>query len=1059
MHSAKSTYGVFALLLMCFAATCVAQPLRILDNFESLGTWQAEHTDDVRATLSKQQSADGTALHLDFDFTDARGVPINGYATARRALPLDLSENYEFRFRVRGSSSVNSFQFKLVDASGENVWWLNQPDFEFTPQWRELRIKRRQIAFAWGPTKDHVLRHAAAIEFVVSSGRDGGKGWIEIDHLSLRRLPTPTPPPKPRVTASAAVTGFPAAAALDGDPKTAWRVDASKPQHLDIDFGRLREFSALIAHWRPGETGMAIYESSEDGKHWGSFGGVTVRTADGDAMLLEEYETRYLRVMLRGGGSGTYALSELEIEDIDWAPNRNAFFAQLAKRAPPGSYPRGFSEQPYWTIVGIPGGVAPALVSEDGAIEPRKGGYSIEPFLRVGGRDLSWAEASSTQQLRGNYLPMPAVIWHTPQVELEIDTFARGTRDAAQLVARYRLRNRTDTEIAGTLQLAIRPFQVDPPAQFLNSPGGVAAIQSVNWDGHQVDVDGRPEILPLRAPDDFLFEAVVPAGALDAARRPLPCNKQHCGIYDEFGLVAGALVYKFSLAPHAQWETGIIAANAGALPVLAFDANDPSTWAAREQARVADAWHARLDRVHLRLPPSAQYLADALRSAHAQILMSREGPALRPGTRSYARSWIRDGAMIADALLRLGDIDAVRDYADWYAPHQFSDGKVPCCVDHRGADPVPENDSEGELIHLIAQLYRYGGDRAELQRHWPQIAAAIAYMDRMRATETGAKDAAFRALMPASISHEGYSAKPMHSYWDDFWALTGYSDAADMAAVLNAPDAADYARTRDAFRVALFASIGLAVKTHAIDFIPGCVELGDFDATSTTIALSPANDRQDLPEDLLRNTFERYWHEFAARADGSKPWQDYTPYEWRTVGAFVRLGWRARAQAAIKFLFDTGARPAGWNQWAEVVGHDPRKIRFIGDMPHAWVASDFIRSALDLFAYERAGDRSLVLAAGVAPEWIAAPGGIGIDGLRSAYGSLSYRLRRAGDRLTLHIDAGAKPPGGFVLPWPFESSPGATRINGKPASWKNDGLHIVAAPADVAVDVAVNNPP
>ena len=34
--------------------------------------------------------------------------------------------------------------------------------------------------------------------------------------------------------------------------------------------------------------------------------------------------------------------------------------------------------------------------------------------------------------------------------------------------------------------------------------------------------------------------------------------------------------------------------------------------------------------------------------------------------------------------------------------------------------------------------------------------------------------------MPASISHEGYSAKPQYSLWDDFWALRGYRDATEM---------------------------------------------------------------------------------------------------------------------------------------------------------------------------------------------------------------------------------------------------------------------------------------
>lgn len=63
--------------------------------------------------------------------------------------------------------------------------------------------------------------------------------------------------------------------------------------------------------------------------------------------------------------------------------------------------------------------------------------------------------------------------------------------------------------------------------------------------------------------------------------------------------------------------------------------------------------------------------------------------------------------------------------------------------------------------------------------------------------------------------------------------------------------------------------------------------------------------------------------------------------------------------------FFADQRPLGWNQWAEVVGREVRKPRFVGDMPHGWVASDFIRSALDLFAYERDADNALVLAAGL----------------------------------------------------------------------------------------------
>src|SRR3546814_12271793 len=108
--------------------------------------------------------------------------------------------------------------------------------------------------------------------------------------------------------------------------------------------------------------------------------------------------------------------------------------------------------------------------------------------------------------------------------------------------------------------------------------------------------------------------------------------------------------------------------------------------------------------VDIDVPPAGQALADTLRTATAHMLVSRVGPSLRPGTRSYARSWIRDGAMISEGLLRMGRTDAVREYVEWYAPYQFDDGMVPCCVDDRGSDPASENDSHGGLISNIADM-------------------------------------------------------------------------------------------------------------------------------------------------------------------------------------------------------------------------------------------------------------------------------------------------------------------------------------------------------------------
>src|SRR3546814_11111518 len=92
-------------------------------------------------------------------------------------------------------------------------------------------------------------------------------------------------------------------------------------------------------------------------------------------------------------------------------------------------------------------------------------------------------------------------------------------------------------------------------------------------------------------------------------------------------------------------------------------------------------------------------------------------------------------------------------------------------------------------------------------------------MEKLRLSErteaNRAKNPAFYGLMPASISHEGSSAKPMHSYWDDFWALRGYKDAVEVAKVLGKDDEARrMAASRDQFREDLYASIRTATRAH-----------------------------------------------------------------------------------------------------------------------------------------------------------------------------------------------------------------------------------------------------
>ena len=1056
----RATRCVLAALGLALAAWGTPHPahpstLRVLDAFEDMSPWTAVASDGVQAAVHPTEGVRGRGLRLDFDLAGTAG-----YALARRALPLDVPPHYEITFYLRADAPANNFQVKLVDASGENVWWVHRPDFEFPREWQLVRIKKRHIEFAWGPSKERTLRHAAAIEFVVAAGRGGGRGSVYVSQLALRKLADePAVVPPPVVQASSWSSGAGPSLAIDGSVATAWKSDpaAGPAQAFTIDFHQPREFGGLAVRWLTrAHASRYDVQFSEDGVRWRTVRRVVDGRGGPDALLLPEAETRFLRLALHDGPARAYGLAELEIKDLAFGASPNAFFQAVARESPRGTYPRGVSgEQTAWTLVGIDGGDESGLLSEDGALEVSKGGFSIEPFVVADSRVVSWADVKVGQFLVDRYLPIPGVTWRQARWELRVSAFASGSRGDSRLVARYEVRNLTGQPLPVHLVLAMRPFQVNPPAQFLNMVGGASAIRHIEWDGTTLSVNADRKVFPLRVPDRvgvFPFDAGPIPRLLSAPDWAGPAE-----VHDEVGYASAALGYHLTLAPHASTTVGVVVTLSGPRVRPDLKGEAPTTWMNREQAAVAAAWRERLHRVSIDVPAPGRPLIAALRTSLAHVLITRDGSVLRPGTRSYARSWIRDGAMIAESLLRVGHAGVAADYLRWYARYQFANGKVPCCVDERGADPVPEHDSAGELIFLAAEVYRYTNDHRLLEEMWPHVEAAARYLESLRQSErTDANltpaTRAFYGLLPASISHEGYSAKPMHSYWDDFWALKGYNGAIAIATALRRRDAASRLEMqREEFRIDLAASLRHATAAHAIAYLPGSAELGDFDPTSSTIAIAPAGELHRLPADLILATYERYWREFVDRRDGRTAWEDYTPYEIRTVGSFVRLGWRDRAHELLAF-FLAGRRPPAWNQWPEVVGRDPRQPRFVGDMPHGWVASDFIRAVLDLFAYEREGDHALVLAGGVPAEWLGGSG-VTVKDLRTPYGLLGYSLKKEGGSVILQVAGGSRvPPGGLAFVWPGKHPPPPdARVNGKAALWHGSELRFHELPAKVVV--------
>jgi hypothetical protein len=1010
---------------------------RVLDDFEATGGWSFIHSDAVKISDASDTGHTGKAIRFDYEFTTGAG-----YAGIQKKFAIDLPENFEFTFFLRAESPANNFEIKFLDSTGNNVWWVNNRNFEFPTGWTRIRIKKRHVGFAWGPTSDQSLKRIDRIEFTVAS-YVGGKGRVWIDDLKFIPLPPETqnyPEPLIRTIPSPAGTG-----------------------QVVVDFKTRREFGGLMIDWLPGQGPGSIKVSlSEDSLHWEEVWSAGRQLDDVSFIRLREAEARYLRLDLTNPGGGQWnGIRDISFLKVGNSLTMNDFLIYIAQKSKAGYYPRSFLGQAsYWTINGVNQDIKEVLINEDGMVEVEKGRFSIEPMIRVGDSLYNWNNVKATQQLgssqsAGQFEFIPTVIWNFSHFELRVSITTTGEPNKnSRLNIRYDLENHSSVPADIELYLLVRPLQVNPYYQWLNLNGGAGRIDRISGESGVIHVDEKTIFSgwPLDTFSAASLSAGRPVAMIEQKR--IPAGQS---VSDPLRMATGIAKYKRHLEPWEKTGTYLV------VPLWESDPADKITVAGAEaeSAEMTKFWQEKVGHIRFDLPPSADRIIGAYRANLAYILVNRDRTGIQPGSRSYDRSWIRDGALTSSALLKSGIVPEVREFIDWYAEHQFPNGKVPCVVDARGPDPVPENDSHGQFIYLIREYFNFTGDTAFLRSKNPNVLLAVDYLESLIAQRStphykNGNDSirAQYGLVPESISHEGYSAKPMHSYWDNFFTIKGLKDAAEIQAILG--DKVQYERIiriRDTFRENLYKSLNLAMKFHGIDYLPGCAELGDFDATSTTIALTPCNELDNLPKPQVYNTFDKYYKYFTDRRDGNINWINYTPYENRLIGSFIMLDQPGKAHELIEFFLND-QRPQGWHHWAEVVWKDYRNPSFIGDMPHTWVGSDFINAIRALFVYENEAEQSLVIGAGLYQDWIDARDGMSVSNLPTYYGELSYGVKKSGNSYKISITGNLHLPSNGIEIRNFNGGkmPARVIVNGKGTkSYQAGRIKVPMIPAEVEI--------
>ena len=951
-----------------------------------------------------------------------------------------------------------------VDGIYSTRWW-SRP---FDPQWIQIDLGgRRKLAglgLIWGNHGDYEVQLSDDGKtwrtVYVQNEADGGRDDIYFADTAARRVRILTkrqavrdgynlfeveikgPEEGVLVTALAESDNAPAGQAMDGSMNTQWHSDHDGTPWLAVDLRGEKACGGLVIHWGEDYAKSYVVEASGNGLNWYPVYTATDQQGGTDRIFLEETEARCLRIVCRESGTGKgYSIREIELKSADDKMTVTKFY-QVAARKNPGCYPRWLlNEQAYWTIVGTLEDVSEGALCEDGTVEPHKRGFTIMPLLRVGGQLVTRNEAEVTQSLREDCLPIPAVQWQYGGLKLTTELFAHGGEQSS-IYASYTLTNAGSKALPVELFLSIRPIQVYPPWQA--GTDGFSPIRSIAYVDGVVRLDSNRTVHLLTKPDRFAAKgATYQVGrpvegdiAADIARGTLP---DAVSAEDPEGFASGVAAYGFELKPGESREVFLAVPLHEKAPELTAGL-DPAEVKTRLTAMLDETlkyWKSQVDRIDITVPDAA--FVNTLKANVAYNLITKDGPGFQPGSRSYDKAWMRDGGSAAEAMLKMGLTREVREFINWFGSYQMESGEVPPIIDNKHEDPLWEEkqglheyDSQGEFVHLVLEYYHFTRDRAFLEEKFPQVVKALEFLSALRQQRCSPEYAdgpierrVFYNILLPSRSHEGYWLA--HSYWDDFWGLRGWTAGQEIAEILGEDERAAWmGKDYGELKKGVYDSIALVMKLHKIDYIPGCAEKGDFDATSTAAALVYCGELDNMPQPQLKNTFDRFFNDLSDRFEPGAQFV-FTPYEMRTVLAFLFMGEKDRALKLLHFMVGC-RRPLAWNHLAEVVHSGYRFPCYIGDMPHTWVGSEYINAARGLFVYEKG--KMLVLGAGIDPTWLEGGEPVAIGNFPTHFGTISYDMRKKDNVVSVHVSGEALPDAGMVFKSPLAVPPREIKVNG-----------------------------
>ena len=441
----------------------------------------------------------------------------------------------------------------------------------------------------------------------------------------------------------------------------------------------------------------------------------------------------------------------------------------------------------------------------------------------------------------------------------------------------------------------------------------------------------------------------------------------------------------------------------GGQPVVVQPTTFPA--AAKSFQRAVDYWEkAPLPYGRIQVPDSLiQGLVDSSIRNIWQAREIKDGlPAFQVGPTVYRNLWIVDGAFLLEAATILGAGQEARNGIRYTLKQQKPSGAFEVL------SPLYFKEN-GIVVWTCVRHAMLTQDKAWLESVWPQLEKAIHYIHVLRERSLKNDDPLDNGLMPPGDIDGGLDRGDRAEYSNVYWNLLGLKAAIGAARWLGKADEAGGWQTEYADFLATFrkaAQRDMRKDPHGNAYLPTLManrdnELPQRAQWAFCHAVYPgqifAQDDPLVAGNLaMLAATEHEGMVYGTGWDAKGIWNYFASFYGH---AWL---WQGNGRKAARHCTPSATMLAPTLVWREEQSLRGEPFRKVGDMPHNWASTEFIRLVVHLLALDR-GDE-LHLFEGLPAGWLKPAMVTRLDGVCTPFGPLSLELADFGRRPRSEIE-------------------------------------------------------